>query len=142
MIASLNGGSVTADSRRADAHRSTSATVEEVAPLDELLSQTGNNRGLIVELIEIFESESSNMIAELRRSLAANDAKGVQAAAHRFRGSLRIFRVSRALDVAVDLESMGRAGVLDRAQARVRELETDVDGALERLRSYRAQLTP
>jgi HPt (histidine-containing phosphotransfer) domain-containing protein len=113
---------------------------DAVAPLDELVARTGNNRSLIAELIEIFESESESMLAELHRSLDARDGKGVQAAAHRLRGSLRIFGARRALDVVVDLESMGREGVLDRASTRLQELEHETHSALAVLQSYRSLL--
>ena len=115
--------------------------VDAVAPLDELVARTGNNKSLIVELIEIFESESESMLAELHRSLDAKDGKGVQGAAHRLRGSLRIFGARRALDVVIDLESMGREGDLGCALARLMELERETQGALEILQSYRSVLT-
>jgi HPt (histidine-containing phosphotransfer) domain-containing protein len=114
--------------------------VDAVAPLDELVARTGNNRSLIVELIEIFESESESMLAELHRGLAARDGKAVQGAAHRLRGSLRIFGARRALDVVVDLESASREGALDRASARLEELERETAGALAVLQSYRSVL--
>jgi HPt (histidine-containing phosphotransfer) domain-containing protein len=113
-----------------------------VVPLDELLSQTANNRSLIVELIEIFEDESSSMLAELHRSVEARDAKGMLSAAHRFRGSLRIFGAKRALEAATDLETMGREGVFERASGRLLDLVREVDRALDALRAYRRALAP
>ena len=120
--------------------RRDSHLADAVASLDELVARTGNNRSLIVELIEIFESESESMLAELHRSLQARDGKGVQGAAHRLRGSLRIFGARRALDVIVDLESMGRDGAFERAPARLNELERETQGALAVLQSYRSAL--
>ena len=114
---------------------------DAVAPLDELVARTGNNRSLIVELIEIFKSESESMLAELHSGLEAGDGKRVQGAAHRLRGSLRIFGARRALDVVVDLESAGREGALDRASSRLQELERETHGALEVLQTYRSTLT-
>ena len=112
-----------------------------VAPLDELVARTGNNRPLIVELIEIFESECHTMLAELHRGLLAQDGKAVQGAAHRLRGSLRIFGARRAIEVLTELESMGREGVLERAPARLSELEHAAHDALIALRTYRSRLT-
>lgn len=112
-----------------------------VTPLDTLLGRTGNNRGLVVELIDIFESECSDMVAELRRSLAANDAKGIQGAAHRLRGSLRLFGAGRAVGAAEELEAIGRAGALDHAGAPMQALEREARGALAVLQSYRETLT-
>ena len=136
----------TMDARHPQATRTTGRSgpdphvMDAVAPLDELVARTGNNRPLIVELIEIFESEAESMLAELRRSLTAKDGKGVQHAAHRLRGSLRIFGARRALDVVVDLESMGRDGSLDNAAARLNELERETHDAREILQSYRSTL--
>jgi HPt (histidine-containing phosphotransfer) domain-containing protein len=107
-----------------------------VPPLNELLARTVNNRALLVELIEIFEGECADMVAELQRSVNANDAEGVQGAAHRFRGSLRIFGARRAVDIAVELESMGRNRILDRAATRVVELEREVLDVRAVLTSY------
>lgn len=112
-----------------------------VAPLDELVARTGNNRPLIVELIEIFESECHTMLAELHRGLQARDGKAVQGAAHRLRGSLRIFGARRAIDVVSELESMGREGVLERAPAQLSELEHATNDALMALQTYRSRLT-
>jgi HPt (histidine-containing phosphotransfer) domain-containing protein len=129
--------------QRLEAHDTTTPDprlVDAVAPLDELVARTGNNRSLIVELIEIFENESESMLNELHRSLEANDGKGVQGAAHRLRGSLRIFGARRALDAVVDLESMGREGALDRAPTCLKELERETHGALVVLQSYRSRL--
>jgi two-component system sensor histidine kinase/response regulator len=90
------------------------------------LSQVDGDRALLAELVDLLRAESPRMLANLRRSLQANDPTAVERAAHELRGSVSNFGAHPVSQVALDLEVMGRGGALAGGAARLADLEREV----------------
>jgi len=98
---------------------------------EDLLVRVDGDRALLVELVGLLRGESPRLLSDLRRSLAANDGRGLQRAAHALRGSVGNFAARPAARLALELEAMAREGELAGGAARLAELEREV-GRLER----------
>ena len=101
--------------------------VEPTFDRDELLPRLGGDESLLVEMIEIFAAESPRMLADLRAAIDAQDADGVQRAAHNLKGSVSVFGARPATRSAQALEGMGRDNSLAGARFAVASLEREVE---------------
>ncbi len=102
----------------------------QVFDRNELFARVEGDCALLTELVDLFRSESPRMLSELRRSLAANDAKGLEKAARAMGGSASNFGAHAAVKVAGELEAMGHEGTLAGGAARLADLEREL-GRLE-----------
>ncbi len=77
-------------------------SVADHDPLERLrgLTMAGRNTGLFNRLIASFTKSVDESIEQLRSALAANDAQGVSAAAHRIRGSAGSFGANQFAESA------------------------------------------
>jgi two-component system, sensor histidine kinase and response regulator len=94
-----------------------------------LLRCVDRDRDLLVELTGLLRESAPATLADLREAVLAGDAKKVERAAHRLRGSVSHFRASEAVRTATTLEHMGRRGdvsgglnLCDRLEDQVRDL--------------------
>jgi CheY-like chemotaxis protein/HPt (histidine-containing phosphotransfer) domain-containing protein len=94
---------------------------------DEVLARVQGNRALLAELVDIFCAERPRLIANLRHSVEAGDAKGVQEAAHAIKGTVGNFSAPAASEAARVLEAMGQQGVLTGAAGGLARLEDEVE---------------
>jgi two-component system sensor histidine kinase/response regulator len=94
---------------------------------DEVLARVQGNRALLAELVDIFRTERPRLFANLRQSVEAGDAKGLQEAAHAIKGTVGNFSAPGACEAARVLEVMGQQGVLIGAAAGVKRLEDEVE---------------
>jgi CheY-like chemotaxis protein/HPt (histidine-containing phosphotransfer) domain-containing protein len=93
---------------------------------DAVLQNAGGDRELIREMVRIFRDETPAMLSDLRDCLGRGDARGLERAAHRLKGSLGVVGGVGATRVALSLEMMGREGCLDGAEAAFLDLEREV----------------
>ena len=94
-----------------------SAPVAGVPPRDvvdasKLIDAVGGDRKLLGELIALFRVEGPRRLEALRSALAANDAAGVEAAAHGLKGSVGSLHAKRSFDAAVAVERDAHAACL------------------------------
>jgi HPt (histidine-containing phosphotransfer) domain-containing protein len=89
---------------------------------------------LFRELVELFLDDSVHLMDRIRAAVAHNDANELERAAHALKGSVLNFGARTVADLALGLESMGRAGDFTQAGKVAAELERQI-GAL------RAELT-
>jgi signal transduction histidine kinase/HPt (histidine-containing phosphotransfer) domain-containing protein len=92
----------------------------------DLMLRVAGDRDLAVELAEIFRGDAPRRIEEIRRSLAARDAQGLQRAAHALHGSVSLFSAAPAARAALAMERMGSRGDLSEGTLRLSELESEV----------------
>jgi two-component system sensor histidine kinase/response regulator len=95
---------------------------------EEVLSRVEGDRELLAVLVGLFEVESDRLLDDLRRCLKADDAPGMELAAHSLRGCISHFGAPGASRLALALEMMGREVALEGALPRLRELESEVAG--------------
>ena len=94
------------------------------------LTRVGGDAELLQEIAALFIEDYPGVLAEIRAAAARGDAKGLEHAAHGLKGSVANFGAQAAVDAALQLELMGRAGHL----SRVSEAIDTLAGALEALR--------
>jgi two-component system sensor histidine kinase/response regulator len=106
------------------------ATVETLAPAPPaerheesdvfdhaaVLARLNGDRKLLLELIDLFLGDCPKMLAEIETAICTRDAKALHGAAHALKSSAGNFAAHRALEAALNLETMGRSGNLDAAE--------------------------
>jgi two-component system sensor histidine kinase/response regulator len=102
-----------------------------------LLARVEGDVELLLEIVELFLTDSSHQLAQIRDSAARRDAKALEKAAHGLKGALGNFSVQAAYDAALRLEMIGRSGDLNKADEALINLEEEI----ERLRSALEALT-
>jgi HPt (histidine-containing phosphotransfer) domain-containing protein len=78
--------------------------------LDELLIRVENDRALLCELIGIFKEEFPPLLQSLQYAVAHGDMKNVEAKSHALKGMLAGLSVTRAAEMASELEQTARDG--------------------------------
>lgn len=109
---------------------------DQVLDREALLEQAGGDSELVVRLIELFAEDRAETLDAIQEGMAAADAKRVERAAHRLKGSLGTLAARAAHAAALQLESIGRSGSLaqaDDAWARLQRELARLQPALEEL---------
>jgi HPt (histidine-containing phosphotransfer) domain-containing protein len=130
----LDGGPV---SPKLDENKTSESGAGEPA-LDtvDLLERLNGDRALLVELVEIFKSETPRALHDIRQLVLTSNASGLERAAHTLRGTVMAFGAGRAARAAQEVESLARSGALAGVEHHVRSLEREIDHltvALDRL---------
>ena len=107
-------------------------------PMDQeaALERAGGEFELLVELANMCLADTPEALDSIRDALAGGDAKGVQSAAHKLKGSLLVLAADPASEAAYQLETIGAKGSLDNAAQALSTLEQEI----ERLRPALTQL--
>ncbi|HUR21518.1 MAG TPA: response regulator [Vicinamibacterales bacterium] len=100
---------------------------------ETLLRCVDGDRDLLLELTDLLRESAPAMLADIRGAVIASDARKVERAAHRLRGSISLFRASDAVHTATTLEHMGRGGDLTGALTHCDRLEDQVRDLLDHL---------
>ena len=103
-----------------------SASARDVVDATALIDAVGGDRKLLSELVALFRVEGPRRLEELRRALAANDAAGVEAAAHGLKGSVGSLHAKRSFDAALAVELLARSNGLRDAHDACTTLEEEV----------------
>jgi two-component system, sensor histidine kinase and response regulator len=85
---------------------------------------------LLTELVELFLSDVSSRLANLREAVEGGDAQSVEQIAHALKGSCGNMGVSRMAAACSELQEVGASGDL----ARARELLEWTEAEFERVR--------
>jgi len=120
----------------ADTDEPVSQPANGVVDKEVALARTGGDMPLLRELVELFLSECSGLMAEIHRGITEGDALKLRRAAHTLKGSVGNFGAARAVDAALKLESMGRQGEL----AGALEAYTRLEFEMSRLKPVLAQI--
>jgi HPt (histidine-containing phosphotransfer) domain-containing protein len=92
----------------------------------DVMSRVGGDHALLADLVSIFREEAPRLVADMRLAVQAGDAKGLERAAHRLRGSIVSLGGRSAADVAGTLEGFGRRASLDDAAPRLADLDREL----------------
>jgi two-component system sensor histidine kinase/response regulator len=110
---------------------------DPVLDREALLEQAGGDPELVLRLIELFAEDRAETLDAIREGLEAADAKRVERAAHRLKGSLGTLAARAAHAAALRLETVGRTGSLAdageawvRLQAELARLQPALDALL------------
>jgi PAS domain S-box-containing protein len=107
-------------------------------PLDiaSALERLEGDAELLQEAGNLFLEQLPDLRMTLRAAINAGDAKAIECAAHRLRGSVASFSAQPASEAAWKLETLGRDGILSETERAHAELEKEID----RLKSAMADL--
>jgi HPt (histidine-containing phosphotransfer) domain-containing protein len=94
----------------------TNPVIDEAA-FANLVAMTGED--FIGELVAAYVEESSPLLTEMQRALAAGEAEALARAAHSMKSSSASLGALRFSELARELENLGRAGDLARAGDRM-----------------------
>jgi two-component system, sensor histidine kinase and response regulator len=111
---------------------------EPVLDIEGTLARFGGDRNLFAEMSGILLEDSPRVVAELRRAIAANDAKAIRAHAHSLRGLFAGCGGVRAANVAQKLEDVGQSSDRCQAGSLLEALETEFEQLMRALRQFRA----
>jgi HPt (histidine-containing phosphotransfer) domain-containing protein len=98
-------------------------------PMDEeaALERAGGEHSLLVELANMCLADTPDAFDNIRSAVAELDAKGIQRAAHKLKGSLLVLAADPASDAACRLETLGAEGTLDTVAAALATLEQEFE---------------
>jgi HPt (histidine-containing phosphotransfer) domain-containing protein len=88
-----------------------------------LLERVEGDAELLREIVDLFAADSPRLLEELRQASASGDADLLKRAAHTLKGAASNFGAVAVVDIARDLEMMGREGNLTGAPAVCGRLE-------------------
>jgi HPt (histidine-containing phosphotransfer) domain-containing protein len=108
--------------------------------LDELLIRVENDRALLCELIGIFKEEFPRLLLSLQNAVAIGDMKNVEAKSHALKGMLAGLSVTRASEIASELEQMAREGETLELNDSLTLLEREVAGLFPELDGYMIEI--
>jgi PAS domain S-box-containing protein len=109
---------------------------QEPIDIASALAHVGGDAGLLNEMVTLFLKELPELLTILREAVSAGDAKAVERAAHKLRGSVSNFAAKPAFEAALKLEVLGREGNLSVAEPAYADLEMEIN----RLKSAMAKL--
>ena len=127
-----------AGDRRATGAADAEAPIDRPA-LDRLVDTMGGP--FVGELIDTFGQDAVELIATLRRTLAAADVDGFRRAAHSLKSTSQSLGANGLAARARELESAARAGSLDGAGARVQALAEHYERVAHTLGGIRRDLS-
>ncbi|MGO8814364.1 MAG: response regulator [Terriglobia bacterium] len=109
---------------------------QEVLNEETLLARFAGEPDLFQDVVKLFLDDCPKMLIGIRGATERGDAREVERAAHKMKGSVSNFAASTAYDAALRLEVMGRSGHLEQAPEALVQLES----ALEDLKPVLADL--
>jgi CheY-like chemotaxis protein/HPt (histidine-containing phosphotransfer) domain-containing protein len=81
---------------------------------------------LLAEIAGLFVTDSSRLLSEIRAAIARQDHHDLERAAHALKGATANFAAQPAVDAALKLEQMGRAGDLAQVEEAFAALEAEI----------------
>ncbi len=89
-------------------------------------------------MLETFFEETSQLMADLRKSLSASDADAFRRAAHSMKSNAATFGAMRLSELAKELEFIAKAGTLSEVGNRLNVLEEALQSASREIRGFSA----
>lgn len=95
--------------------------------IDSLLTAYDQDMTLVLELVDLFTEDCPARVAAIAKAIAAGDARALQAAAHSIKGALAALNLEPLVQIARDLEAVGRSGDLTSADPLFARLRGELD---------------
>jgi len=115
------------------------ASAIDRAVFERLVATTGGP--FVAELIDTFDEDARELLATLRRTLAATDRDAFRRAAHSLKSTAESLGATGLAALARELEAAARAGSLDGAAVRLDRLTEHYERAARALGDLRRDLT-
>lgn len=91
------------------------------------LEAVGGDMELLRELHTLLEAETPALLRQMQDAIAAGDARALAASAHSFKGMYAMFAPHPVVDLARDLETLGRTGTVRHGHVTLAELHQAVE---------------
>lgn len=114
------------------------ALIVDIEVIDGLIEDTSAE--FFPSLLEVFETESEERLANIQLALTEQDAEMLGMEAHSLKGTSATFGAEELRTVAFELEQVGKAGDMDRAAVLVPKIAPLYDKVAEVLRTINRQL--
>ncbi len=104
----------------------------------ELMDRVNNDSEFLAELVELYNEDCPKMLTDLRNAIVDQDSLAVARSAHAFKGMVGNFCAANAVELARELEMMGKESVLTGAESLLESLEgqaVDLKDALNEMLS-------
>ncbi len=115
---------------------------EPVFDRDAILTLVEGDIDFLREIVQLFLDDCPGMLADIHESVVRRESKALESAAHALKGAVGNFGAKHAHTAALDLEVLGRNGVLTEAQAAYSKLENEIDRLQRALATFREELVP
>ena len=99
--------------------------------------QTGGDRDLQREVIQMFLEDCESRVEAIRAAVVERDAARLRSTAHALKGAASYLSAPLVVETAERLEGMGRDGTLDEASAGLERLEACVADFIAELHRWR-----
>jgi CheY-like chemotaxis protein len=93
---------------------------------EAVLARVEGDQELLREIVALFLGETPELLRAIQESLERRDATALERNAHALKGSVGNFGAKTAYEIALKLETMGRAGDLSGAPETFAELEAKI----------------
>lgn len=103
-----------------------------------LLEGVGGNRRLLQKLARLFLADLPKSVARIKSAFASRDGEELAKTAHALKGSIGNFGAMKAVEIAAEIERIGRTGELDIAQEALSALEVELSAAKKELEKLAA----
>lgn len=90
--------------------------LEKTVDLDGFMNRIDGNKGLAIQLINIFLSSYEEKKTEIRDAIESENPAALQIAAHSLKGMLLYFG-KKGADISLQLENIGRSGSIEKQNA-------------------------
>jgi len=91
--------------------------------LNSILKSFGGDLDWFKEIFELFIEKYSDYIKAIQTAISENNGQGLEMAAHRFKGAVSYFKILKVIELASNLELMGKEERLQEAERTLSSLE-------------------
>lgn len=107
--------------------------------MTELLDRVGDDRGLLLELLELFQEDLPRVRQDLKAAVETDDPIQVAKAAHALKGVFASLSMNQATELATNLELAARAADSQRISRAIHDLDREEAGLTAAVESFLAQ---
>jgi len=146
IAAGGEGRPLPAARRPLPSQRLTSGVQRLTLPLAEMvfdhsaaLARAEGDENLLREVIGLYFEEAPRLMTAIHEALARRDGPALERAAHSLKGSVGSLGAKRAFEASLAMETRGREGDLEGAEAVLGELEREIDRLTNALAAFREE---
>lgn len=107
--------------------------------LGAALESLDNEVDLLLEQMQFLVNDGPDLIRQIGQAIAKNEPRTLEIAAHRLKGLLARYAYPSAVELALDLENIGKQGTVESARAAYERLIPLVDRLVEAIRAFMSQ---
>ncbi|HYK88629.1 MAG TPA: response regulator, partial [Acidobacteriota bacterium] len=106
---------------------------------DAIIMRMGGNPQLLSELVGLFQADCPRLLSQMNEAINRVELATIVTAAHTIRGSLDLFGLSEASKAAMEIESSGHEGDLERAAKALAALQRELDQCMPALNAVKSR---